>query len=120
MQPITNGDCAGSASLSSMIPMMPAVAAKVVVDPARAAANRRPPERPTEYGADDPSGNSAYRTGHQKARTRTGSCTNHIGAGARGGRRETGKDRRSQSKLTQGFPPYHAIPHRNRHTQKPK
>jgi len=88
-----------------MIPMIPAVSAEVVIDPARATINRRTPERLTKNGADDPSGNSANRTRYQKARTRAGGCANHIGTHAQRGNRETSKDRYSQSKNTHAFPP---------------
>jgi hypothetical protein len=62
--------------------MMPcAVAAEGIVDPARSITDGRTPERLAENSADNPSGDRADRTGDHKARARSGSGANHIGAG---------------------------------------
>jgi hypothetical protein len=62
--------------------MMPrAVAAEAAVDPARSVTNGRTPERLAEYSADNSSGDRANRTSDHKARARSGSGANHVGAG---------------------------------------
>jgi hypothetical protein len=54
--------------LSVIVPMMmPAVALEVVVDPACAVTDRRPPERLTKNPADHPAGNCPNRTGNYKS-----------------------------------------------------
>ena len=61
--------------------MMPrAVAAEVAVDPARSVTNGWTPERLGENSADNSSGDRANRTSDHKARARSGSGANHIGA----------------------------------------
>ena len=91
--------------LLSMIPMMPAVAAKVVVGPARRATNRRTPEWRAKYGADDPSSDGAYGTSDQKACTCTGRCANHIGVRAPSRQSETGKLTTAKANLRMASPP---------------
>jgi hypothetical protein len=58
-----------------------AVAAEVVVDPARSVTDGGTPERLAENGADNSSGDRANGASDHKARARPGSGANHVGAG---------------------------------------
>jgi hypothetical protein len=70
--------------ISATIPMMPrAVAAEGVVDPTRSVTDGRTPKRLAENSADNSSGHRANRTSDHKARARSGSGANHVGAGRR-------------------------------------
>ena len=86
--------------------MMPTMASEVVVDPACAATDRRPPEGLTENPTNHPTGNCADGTGNYKPRPSSCGRTDHVSPCS-------GRDRRHQHcgcyrecNQTHGFPPF--------------
>ena len=63
---------------SSVMPMIRAMATETVVDPAMA--NWRSPIWPTKHTPNNPAGDRTDRTRNHKARTRSSSGTDHVGA----------------------------------------
>jgi hypothetical protein len=75
------------------------MAVKMIVGPARAAADRRAPERLAENAADDAAGNGADGTGNEEAGSRAGTGADPIGPRARRGQSCDNKRRHGKDKV---------------------
>jgi len=69
---------------------------EMIIDPAGAAADRRPPEWPAEYTADDAAGHQADRTGDKQPSPCPGGRPDHVGARAWRAKRNGGQHGRRQ------------------------